>query len=107
MMVASSSCYHGFLFSIECGENVTCEFTITGNVTEEKAKHAAEQLSKTLRQHRLFDVDVEVILADDDLIEPYTHDWTLRVQDRHKFLEELQKKREKGYSPNGAHSIGN
>jgi len=70
-------------------------FTITGNVTEEKAKHAAEQLSKTLRQHRLFDVDVEVILADDDLIEPYTHDWTLRVQDRHKFLEELQKKEKK------------
>ena len=35
---------------------------------------------RTLRERRLFDVDVEVILADDAMIEPYTYDWTLRVE---------------------------
>jgi len=70
-------------------------FTITENVTEEKAKRAAEQLSKTLRQRRLFDVDVEVILADEELIQPYTHDTKLRLHDRHQFLEGLQKEEKK------------
>lgn len=66
-------------------------FTITEGVSEEEAQAAAELLTKTLRQRRLFDVDVEVILADDEMIEPYTYDWTLRVEDRHKFLEQLGK----------------
>lgn len=35
---------------------------------------------RTLRERRLFDVEVEVILADDSMIEPYTYDWTLRVE---------------------------
>uniref|UniRef100_A0A7S1R5U7 Uncharacterized protein n=1 Tax=Alexandrium catenella TaxID=2925 RepID=A0A7S1R5U7_ALECA len=64
-------------------------FTITEGVSAEEARAAAELLTKTLRQRRLFDVDVEVILADDEMIAPYTYDWTLRVEDRHKFLEQL------------------
>jgi len=64
-------------------------FTITEGVSEKEAKAAGELLTKTLRQRRLFDVDVEVILADDEMIEPYTHDWTLRVENRHNFLQQL------------------
>lgn len=64
-------------------------FTITEGVSEEEAKAAARLLTTTLKQRRLFDVDVEVILADDEMIEPYTYDWTLRVEDRHRFLEQL------------------
>jgi hypothetical protein len=65
-------------------------FTITEGVTPEQAKSAAEMLTKTLRARRLFDVDVEVILADHDIIEPLTHDWTLREEERHKYLQQLQ-----------------
>jgi len=61
-------------------------FTLAENVTEDRAKSAGEVLSRTLRERRLFDVDVEVILADDAMIEPYTYDWTLRVEGRHHFL---------------------
>ncbi|CAJ1339809.1 unnamed protein product [Effrenium voratum] len=61
-------------------------FTLAEAVTEEKAKAAGEFLSRTLRERRLFDVDVEVILADDAMIEPYTYDWTWRVEGRHNFL---------------------
>merc|ERR1740121_1051235 len=68
-------------------------FTITEGVTEEQAKAAAELLTETLKQRRLFDVDVEVILADDEMIEPYTHDWTLREEQRHQFLQELNESR--------------
>lgn len=64
-------------------------FTITEGVSEERAKNAAKLLTHTLRQRRLFDVDVEVIIADDEMIEPYTYDWTLRVDQRHKFVEQL------------------
>eukprot|EP00928_Gymnodinium_smaydae_P075952 TRINITY_DN5897_c0_g3_i1.p1 TRINITY_DN5897_c0_g3~~TRINITY_DN5897_c0_g3_i1.p1 ORF type:complete len:1102 (-),score=265.99 TRINITY_DN5897_c0_g3_i1:399-3605(-) len=62
-------------------------FTITENVSAEQADKAAQLLTRTLRQRRLFDVDVEVILADDEMIEPFTFDSTERVQDRHTFLE--------------------
>jgi len=58
-------------------------FTITEGVTAEQA------LTKTLREKRLFEVNVEVILVEGDTIEPYTHDWTLRVEDRRKFLAQL------------------
>lgn len=61
-------------------------FTLAENVSEDRAKAAGEVLSRTLRERRLFDVDVEVILADDAMIEPYTYDWTLRVEGRHHFL---------------------
>jgi len=64
-------------------------FTVAESVSEEQAKAAAEMLSKTLRARRLADVEVEVILADDEMIEPYTYDWTLRVEERHKFLQTL------------------
>jgi hypothetical protein len=64
-------------------------FTITEGVTQEGAKRAAALLTKTLRQRRLFDVDVEVILADHEMLEPYTHDWTLKVEERHKYKEQL------------------
>eukprot|EP00429_Kryptoperidinium_foliaceum_P015264 CAMPEP_0176042110 /NCGR_PEP_ID=MMETSP0120_2-20121206/20894_1 /TAXON_ID=160619 /ORGANISM="Kryptoperidinium foliaceum, Strain CCMP 1326" /LENGTH=1108 /DNA_ID=CAMNT_0017375521 /DNA_START=59 /DNA_END=3385 /DNA_ORIENTATION=- len=73
-------------------------FTLAEGVSEEQAKSAAEYLTKTLRQRRLFNVNVEVILADDDMIEPYTYDWTLRVEQRHKFLEQLHNKRGPGPS---------
>merc|ERR1719240_2458540 len=39
-------------------------FTITERVDEERAKLAATTLTKTLRQRRLAEIDVEVILAD-------------------------------------------
>jgi len=64
-------------------------FTLAEGVNEAQAKSAAEMLGQTLRKRRLFDVDVEVILADDEMIEPYTYDWTLRVEERHKFLSQL------------------
>jgi len=64
-------------------------FTIAENVSAESAKVAAEMLTRTLHQRRLFDVDVEVILADDEMIEPYTYDWTLRVEERQQFLSQL------------------
>jgi len=64
-------------------------FTVTEDVSAERAKKAAQALTRTLRQRRLVDVEVEVILADDDMIEPFTYDWTLRVEDRHKFLQRL------------------
>jgi len=64
-------------------------FTITEGVSEDRAKNAAKLLTQTLRQRRLFDVDVEVIIADDEMISPYTYDWTLRVDQRHKFVEQL------------------
>mmetsp|Transcript_40242 Transcript_40242/g.93196 ORF Transcript_40242/g.93196 Transcript_40242/m.93196 type:complete len:1057 (+) Transcript_40242:94-3264(+) len=64
-------------------------FTITEGVSEERAKNAAELLTRTLRQRRLFEVDVEVVIVDDEMIQPYTYDWTLRVDQRHKFLEQL------------------
>ncbi|CAE7634116.1 Slc12a5, partial [Symbiodinium pilosum] len=64
-------------------------FTITEGVSEERAKNAAELLTRTLRQRRLFEVDVEVVIVDDEMIQPYTYDWTLRVDQRHKFVEQL------------------
>lgn len=64
-------------------------FTVAENVSAERAQEAAKILTRTLRQSRLVDVDVEVILLDDDMIEPYTHDWTLRVEHRHQFLQQL------------------
>jgi len=65
-------------------------FTITEGVSEGQAKNAAEMLTKTLRHRRLFDVDVEVIIADDELLKPYSYDSTLRAEERHKFLERAQ-----------------
>lgn len=64
-------------------------FTIAEGVTADSAMEAAGRLTKTLEKSRLFDVDVEVILADDEMIEPYTYDWTLRVEERHRFLRQL------------------
>ncbi|CAE7714977.1 SLC12A4 [Symbiodinium microadriaticum] len=65
-------------------------FTLAEDVSEEKAKAAGEFLSRTLRERRLFDVEVEVILADDAMIQPYTYDWTWRVEGRHQFLSSLR-----------------
>eukprot|EP00928_Gymnodinium_smaydae_P042533 TRINITY_DN28616_c0_g1_i1.p1 TRINITY_DN28616_c0_g1~~TRINITY_DN28616_c0_g1_i1.p1 ORF type:complete len:1057 (-),score=145.90 TRINITY_DN28616_c0_g1_i1:289-2988(-) len=62
-------------------------FTITENVSAEQADKAAELLTRTLRQRRLFDVDVEVILADDEVMEPFTFDNGERIADRRTFLE--------------------
>jgi len=64
-------------------------FTVAENVSEDSAKVAAEALSRTLRERQLLNVDVEVIILDHDLLHPYTVDWTLRVEDRHRFLREL------------------
>mmetsp|Transcript_17676 Transcript_17676/g.37847 ORF Transcript_17676/g.37847 Transcript_17676/m.37847 type:complete len:1040 (-) Transcript_17676:442-3561(-) len=64
-------------------------FTVAENVSEERATGAAEMLSRTLRDRNLCDVDVEVLLLDDAMIEPYTYDWTLRVEERHRFLQQL------------------
>jgi len=64
-------------------------FTITEGVTQEKAQLAAKMLTKTLRQRRLFDVDVEVILADHEMLENYTYDRTLKAEERRKYMEQL------------------
>lgn len=64
-------------------------FTITKGVSEERAKNAAKLLAETLRNRRLFDVDVEVVIVDDEMIQPYTYDWSLRVDQRHKFVQQL------------------
>lgn len=64
-------------------------FTITEGVSEERAKNAAKLLAETLRNRRLFDVDVEVVIVDDEMIQPYTYDWSLRVDQRHKFVQQL------------------
>eukprot|EP00933_Yihiella_yeosuensis_P026841 TRINITY_DN20849_c2_g1_i1.p1 TRINITY_DN20849_c2_g1~~TRINITY_DN20849_c2_g1_i1.p1 ORF type:complete len:995 (-),score=167.31 TRINITY_DN20849_c2_g1_i1:230-3214(-) len=64
-------------------------FTMAENVSQEQAQTAGESLTRTLQQKRLFDVDVEVILVDDAMIEPYTYDWTVRLEDRHQFLATL------------------
>merc|ERR1712218_151340 len=68
-------------------------FTICEAVTQEEAEAAAESLTAALRQQRLFDVDVEVILADDEMIQPFTQDLTLREEERHKFLQEVRESR--------------
>jgi potassium/chloride transporter 4/5/6 len=64
-------------------------FTVAEGVDAEKAKAAAKMLSKVLKARRLVDVDVEVILADEDMIDPYMHDYTMRVEERHNFLAKL------------------
>lgn len=64
-------------------------FTITEGVSEERAKNAAKLLAETLRNRRLFDVDVEVVIVDDEMIQPYTYDWSLRLDQRHKFVQQL------------------
>lgn len=68
-------------------------FTICEYVTADEAKEAAEALTLALRQQRLFDVDVEVILADDEMIQPFTQDLTLREEERHKFMQEVRESR--------------
>lgn len=64
-------------------------FIITQDLTADSANAAAEILSNTLRQRRLFDVGVELILADDEMTEPCTYAWTSRFEDKHTFLHEL------------------
>lgn len=65
-------------------------FTITETVDAERAKLAATALTKTLRQRRLAEVNVEVILADPELITPFTYDWTIRADERAMYMEKLQ-----------------
>lgn len=72
-------------------------FTITETVEQEHAEAAAAALTKTLRQKRLADVNVEVILADAELITPFTFDWTIRAEERLRFLEELGKSSKKSH----------
>eukprot|EP00929_Paragymnodinium_shiwhaense_P023718 TRINITY_DN14788_c0_g1_i3.p1 TRINITY_DN14788_c0_g1~~TRINITY_DN14788_c0_g1_i3.p1 ORF type:complete len:727 (+),score=88.88 TRINITY_DN14788_c0_g1_i3:1489-3669(+) len=64
-------------------------FTIAENVSSEQAAVAGKVLTRSLRKHRLFDVEVEVILADDEMIEPYTFDWQMRFEERQQFLRQL------------------
>lgn len=78
-------------------------FTIAENVTDEQAKGAGEVLARTLRQKKLFDAHVEVIIVDDIMIQPFTYDWTLRVEDRHAYLKLLQK--DKGGNPSRLEKI--
>jgi len=66
-------------------------FTIAENVTAEKAEAAAAVLTKTLKERRLFDVDVEVIIADDELIHPFTADQNKHLTDRHNYLNKLHR----------------
>eukprot|EP00927_Polykrikos_kofoidii_P042830 TRINITY_DN36878_c0_g1_i1.p1 TRINITY_DN36878_c0_g1~~TRINITY_DN36878_c0_g1_i1.p1 ORF type:complete len:1111 (+),score=146.41 TRINITY_DN36878_c0_g1_i1:66-3398(+) len=60
-------------------------FTVAENVSAESCSAAAEHLSQVLQSRRLFDVGVEVILADDEMIEPYTLERSPpRVQERRR-----------------------
>eukprot|EP00927_Polykrikos_kofoidii_P035907 TRINITY_DN3039_c0_g1_i3.p1 TRINITY_DN3039_c0_g1~~TRINITY_DN3039_c0_g1_i3.p1 ORF type:complete len:1083 (-),score=175.78 TRINITY_DN3039_c0_g1_i3:36-3284(-) len=64
-------------------------FSVAEGVSAEQAKAAGVLLTKVLRQRRLFDVEVEVIIADDAMLKPYSFDGHRRSEDRHKFLEQL------------------
>jgi len=67
-------------------------FAVLEGVSKEQAIAAGKHLTKILRARRLFYVDVETILVDDTIIQPYTNDWTLRLETRHEFLEKIGRK---------------
>lgn len=48
-------------------------FTVMEGVSEEKAKQAANNLTSMLRKQRLVDVQVEVILVDAAMVEPFNY----------------------------------
>lgn len=64
-------------------------FTIMQDVTEFEAQVAALKLTETLRRRKFFNVKVEVILSDDTMIELYTQDWTLKVEQRKQLMQKL------------------
>ena len=64
-------------------------FTVMEEITEEQAKKAATVLTRTLRKRRLLNVDVEVILAEHTIIQPYTYDWTMKMEQRKRYLDEM------------------
>jgi len=53
-------------------------FTISEDVTHENAQIAATRLTETLRQRRLFDVDVEVVILETGMAEPFAREDSLR-----------------------------
>eukprot|EP00397_Hematodinium_sp_SG-2012_P004422 GEMP01004434.1.p1 GENE.GEMP01004434.1~~GEMP01004434.1.p1 ORF type:complete len:740 (+),score=83.74 GEMP01004434.1:1706-3925(+) len=64
-------------------------FTVTENCDPAKATRAAQVLSAILRKKRLADVDVEVIIADNEVMEPYTADRSFFTE-RQKWFQDLQ-----------------
>ncbi|KAF4718246.1 hypothetical protein FOZ62_024340 [Perkinsus olseni] len=61
-------------------------FVVMEEITAEQAAAAGQKLENTLRRKRLFQtVEVEVVVLDDKMIEPYTYDWTLRYEERAQF----------------------
>eukprot|EP00400_MALV-I_sp_L67-5_P000831 gene831-243_t len=68
-------------------------FTITESVQPEMAEMAGKRLTDLLRRKKLLDVEVEVVVLQDELIEPYTFDWSLRVEERHRYIQALNLKR--------------
>ncbi|KAF4677546.1 hypothetical protein FOL47_000934 [Perkinsus chesapeaki] len=67
-------------------------FVIMEEITAEQAAAAGQKLENTLRRKRLFQtVEVEVVVLDDKMIEPYTYDWTLRYEERAQFQPTLHK----------------
>jgi potassium/chloride transporter 4/5/6 len=67
-------------------------FTIMENVTEEVRLQAEAKIRETLRKKQLFDAHVKAIVIEDEMIEPYTYDWTLRASDREQLLAKVKSK---------------
>jgi len=67
-------------------------FTICENISAESARYVEETLGGILRSQRIFDISVEVILADDEMAQmaaPYTRDRTARADNRNTYLSKL------------------
>jgi len=61
-------------------------YTITENIGAKHAEEAGRALTNILRQRRLVDVNVEVIEADDAMLEPFNYDKKKRALKRQKSL---------------------
>ena len=58
-------------------------FVVVENVTPVMAEKAADTVRKMFQQKRILcNVSVEAVVLSDDMLEPYTYDWTLRVDRR-------------------------
>jgi len=58
-------------------------FVVVENVTPEMAEQAAGTVRKMFLQKRILcNVSVEAVVLSDEMLEPYTYDWTLRVDRR-------------------------
>jgi len=78
-------------------------FTIMENVTEDVRLQAEAKIRETLRKKQLFDAHVKAIVIEDEMIEPYTYDWTLRATDREQLIAKVNSS--KGGAARGANMM--